>query len=253
VFLRRSTKPEGPSIEPGDPRLEGWYHTIELAPSIVTQGEYDHRPVLERFDLPESLVGKRALDVGTADGFFAFELESRGAEVVALDIAGWDQVDTLPQVDVGDRVWRHTANFELAKSARGSAVRRVECNVYDLSPEVAGVFDVVYCGSLLLHLQNPLRALCNIRSVTRELAIIENAHQPELERVFPDSPVLRFGAREIEEKEGTPLGSACIYWWMNRRALAEMLAYAGFAHVDVGEPFGVPPSGHRVVVAHARP
>ena len=46
-------------------------------------------------------------------------------------------------------------------------------NVYDLSPAVAGMFDIISGGSLLLHLLNPLRALTCIRSVTHELAIVE--------------------------------------------------------------------------------
>ncbi len=63
-----------------------WYHTLELAPGITTPGFFDHRPMVDRYELPESLAGKRALDVGTFDGFWAFELERRGADVVALDV-----------------------------------------------------------------------------------------------------------------------------------------------------------------------
>lgn len=239
---------------PDGPRLDGWYHTVDLAAGVATRGAYDHRSIVDRYGIPESLAGKRALDVGTGDGFFAFELERRGAsEVVAIDISSWSEVDTLPSVNVGDRPWTHRDHFELAHATRRSSVRFIPCNVYDLSPEVAGSFDVVFCGSLLLHLQNPIRALSNIRSVTRELAIIETAHDPELERSAAGVPALRFGAREIEQAEGVPLGSNCVYWWMNRAALSEMLTYAGFAGVSVGEPFGVPPSGHRMIVAHAVP
>jgi tRNA (mo5U34)-methyltransferase len=239
---------------PDDPRLDGWYHTIELGPGTTTRGQYDHRPILSAYGIPRSLEGKRVLDVGTADGFFAFEMERRGAaEVVALDITSWDEVDVLPGVEVGEREWTSAANFEFAHAARRSSVRHVGCNVYDLSPEVAGEFDVVFCGSLLLHLQNPIKALCNIRSVTRALAIIETAHDPELERSASVVPAARFGAREIEAAAGAPLGSNCIYWWMNRAGLSEMLSYARFGHVQVGEPVGVPPSGHRMIIAHARP
>jgi tRNA (mo5U34)-methyltransferase len=37
--------------------------------------------------------------------------------------------------------------------------------VYDLSPSTVGTFDVVVCGSLLLHLRDPFRALAAVRSV----------------------------------------------------------------------------------------
>src|SRR6266540_1871728 len=62
-----------------------WYHSIELAPGLVTEGTFDHRPYVDRYGLPGDLSGRRALDVGTFDGFWAFELERRGARVDALD------------------------------------------------------------------------------------------------------------------------------------------------------------------------
>ena len=71
-----------------------WYHTLELAPGVVTPGWHDMRPVLGEIPLPESLAGKRCLDVGTFDGYWAFEMERRGAaEVVAIDVIDpqkWD-------------------------------------------------------------------------------------------------------------------------------------------------------------------
>src|SRR4029078_12914141 len=62
-----------------------WYHTIELAPGVVTPGAVDLRAGAARM-LPPDLTGRRALDVGTFDGFWAFEMERRGAEVIALDV-----------------------------------------------------------------------------------------------------------------------------------------------------------------------
>ncbi len=71
-----------------------WYHTIELAPGVVTPGWFDTRAVIEQVPFPRSLAGKRCLDVGTFDGFWAFEMERRGAaEVIAIDILDstkWD-------------------------------------------------------------------------------------------------------------------------------------------------------------------
>src|SRR5207244_9825176 len=70
-----------------------WYHSIELGPGVVTPGVFDLRPIVERLPWPD-LAGKRCLDVGTSDGFFAFELERRGAgEVVAVDIGRHEQWD----------------------------------------------------------------------------------------------------------------------------------------------------------------
>jgi SAM-dependent methyltransferase len=242
-------------LRPGDPRLEGWYHTIDLGNGVVSDGFWDHRSVVDRYGIPPSLEGKRALDVGTADGFFAFELERRGAsEVVAINLTNHADLDWLPRVrpersESGDIL----TGFELARAALGSSVRFISCNVYDLHPDLAGEFDVVFCGSLLLHLQSPVKALSNIRSVTRELAIIETTHDRELEARLPEIPAARFGNRGAEESSGLPLGGTCHYWTPNSAGLLEWLSYAGFSTVELREPFELPPSGHPVIAAHGRP
>jgi tRNA (mo5U34)-methyltransferase len=139
---------------------------MELRPGVVTPGRVDLRPVVDRLPWPE-VRGKRCLDVGTSDGFYAFELERRGAaEVVATDIADrreWDWSaearETGPDLGVTGR------GFAIAHEALGSSVERREINVYDLRPEQVGEFDVVVCGGLVLHLRDPIRALEAMRSV----------------------------------------------------------------------------------------
>jgi tRNA (mo5U34)-methyltransferase len=235
---------------PDDPRLDGWYHTIELGNGLVSRGTYDHRSVVACYGLPESLRGKTALDVGTADGFWAFELERRGAErVVAIDVARYGDFDWLPQIKAkmeGACDAPTGFRFEMARALRGSRVERKVCNIYDLSPEtVGGLFDVVFCGSLLVHLQNPLKALVHIRSVTKEMAIIESPVDPELDARLPDRPVLSFGALRIE----TEPGEDCWYWSFSARALEKMLAYAGFIETERQAQFFIPPASSQPTVA----
>jgi hypothetical protein len=59
------------------------YHTMEL-PGLTTDGLFDLRPHVPAHGLPASLAGRRALEVGAWDGCWAFELERRGAEEVAM-------------------------------------------------------------------------------------------------------------------------------------------------------------------------
>ena len=70
-----------------------WYHTFEVAPGVTTPGWFDLRPIVAKLPWPD-VRGKRCLDLGTYDGFLAFEMERRGAhEVVAADVADhelWD-------------------------------------------------------------------------------------------------------------------------------------------------------------------
>jgi tRNA (mo5U34)-methyltransferase len=148
-----------------------WYHVIEVAPGVETPGWFDLRPIVDKLPWPD-VFGKRCLDVGTYDGFLAFELERRGAtEVVATDILDHRQWDWPAHMRgwAGDKLGEVAGvkgeGFRIAKEILGSSVERVECSVYDLSPERLGTFDVVVCGSLMLHLRDPLRALEAIRSV----------------------------------------------------------------------------------------
>lgn len=147
-----------------------WYHTLELAPGVVTPGHFDLRGVLDRLPWPD-VAGRRCLDVATFDGCYAFELERRGAaEVVAIDLDDAIQLDWLPrEVPAGFAAGQEPIGegFRLAHEVRGSAVQRISCNVYDLDPAELGTFDVVVCGALLQHLRDPFRALAAIRSVCR--------------------------------------------------------------------------------------
>jgi tRNA (mo5U34)-methyltransferase len=158
-----------------------WYHTIEVAPGLLTPGWFDLRPILDRMPWPD-VRGKRCLDIGTYDGFLAFELERRGAsEVLATDIADHELWDWPPHMrERGVDHLRALAGprkglgFEIARRLLGSSVQLAELSAYDLSPERIGEFDVVVCGSLLLHLRDPLRALETIRSVCRGQLLCTN-------------------------------------------------------------------------------
>ena len=135
---------------------------------------------------------------------------------------------------------RTGARFEIAHALRRSRVERKICNIYDLSPQAVGVFDVVFCGDLLLHLQNPVKALNNIRSVTREMAIISTMADRAVERASAEEPWLSFGHRASEEAHNMALGEACIYWRLSSKALCEMLEYVGFDETKVASPFAIP-------------
>ena len=145
-----------------------WYHTLELAPGVITPGHVDLRGVAAKI-LPDNLNGKRALDVGTFDGFWAFELERRGAEVV-IDIESVGDGQLIPANRA--RMERATREldiqlgrgFRIARDLLGARAKRVVCDVVDLAPEaIGGRVDVAFMGALLVHLRDPVRALERIR------------------------------------------------------------------------------------------
>jgi len=131
-----------------------WWHEIELAPGIVTPGDDSNRmklPILRDLGLGSDLRGLRALDIGCSDGYFSFELERAGASVVAIDF--------VPPNYTG---------FATAAEVLGSGVEYRMDNVYNLTPESYGQFDVVLFMGVLYHLRSPLVALDAIRSVMKD-------------------------------------------------------------------------------------
>src|SRR3712207_1796200 len=102
-----------------------WYHTIELAPGVVTAGWFDLREAAQKLPWPD-LQGARCLDVGTFDGFWAFEMERRGAAAVfGIDVnepSGWDWPALSKEETAKAFVKRKQGGvgFELAREALGS-------------------------------------------------------------------------------------------------------------------------------------
>jgi SAM-dependent methyltransferase len=209
----------------------GWYHTIELAPGVVTPGHVDLRG-LPGAVLPASLSG-RALDVGTFDGFWAFELERRGAEVVALDVPALAAAEWPPanrerlEATAREMDLQLGRGFAIAAEALGSKVRRVECNVYDLDAgAIGGTVDFAFLGAMLLHVRDPVRALEAVRGVLApggRLTILEPI-DPWLSLLSPRRPAARFQANETD-----------FNWWAaNVACLEAWLRAAGFTRVARG-------------------
>jgi tRNA (mo5U34)-methyltransferase len=211
-----------------------WYHTLELAPDVVTPGWLDHRGILGRIPLPPSLAEKRCLDVGTFNGFWAFEMERRGGAVIAVDVldpADWDWPVGSEEATVA-AVGRRMASgdgFTIAHDALGSSVERIECSVYELDPETIGTFDLVYLGSLLVHLRDPVRALERVRSVCRGMIVVVDGIDLPLTLRAPRLPLARLDGR------GRP------WWWCpNRAGLARLVETAGFELVAAPRTLFVP-------------
>ncbi len=200
----------------------GWYHTLELAPGHTTEGMFDLRPYVERYALPERLDGLRCLDVGTWDGFWAFEMERRGGEVVALDLDDERELDYPPrrrpkQFPDG----RRGEGFEIARELLGSSVERRVGSIYDARPEDLGEFDLVFCGSVLIHLRDQLLALERIAGLCRGTFISAEEYDPWVGLApFPAS-------RYLADRD-----AAVVFWLPSRRTWRRMMWTAGFDSVE---------------------
>lgn len=195
-----------------------WYHTIDLGLGMVTPGIYDHRPYLGYYGLPKYLGGKSVLDIGAASGFFSFEMEKREATVTATDLPSWKAHDFGPlyEMEMGaEQAERYLHDpFLFAQKALGSQVHRNLINIYDINPESMGRFDLVFCGSVLVHLTDPVKALWRIQAVTKEAAIIATP----VHLLRRSEPLALFVGHERGDG-----------WWLpNRPAFEAMIRSAGF-------------------------
>jgi tRNA (mo5U34)-methyltransferase len=199
-----------------------WYHTIELPGGIVTPGWFDLRPQRRHYGLPDRLDGMRALDVGTWDGFWAFEMERRGAEVVALDL------DDERELDWPAR--RRPAEFPAEPRGRGfrlahelleSKVERIAMSLYDATPERLGTFDLVFCGSVLIHLRDQVLALERIAELCSGTFISAEEYD-RVSGLLP-IPVSRYRADEPP---------AVVFWLPSARTWRRLIWSAGFDGVE---------------------
>ena len=239
-----------------------WYHCVDLGNGEVTDGDYAMGQYLPYYQFPTNMIGWSVLDVGCGSGYFAFEFETRGAEVTATEIPSvddWDFVggdeekavvlDRLSKHDHLDEYLIHGA-FKYAHTARNSSVKQVRATVYDLAPELFNgkKFDLVFAGSILSHLKNPILALEHLHSVTKGSCIIA---APFIDIVdHRNLALMVFVGRDDLDRQ------SC--WLVNPKGLEEMLFIAGFKRTSIVSHFNLQ---HRKkpelviphIVAHAAP
>ena len=131
-----------------------FYHIIEVEKGIFTPGIQEFVPAQQMVlramrTLP--IKGRRVLDIGCRDGLFSFEAERLGAaEVIAID-------NNLSE-----------AATEFLIPHLQSRVQMQELNLYDLTPERFGHFDVVIFAGVLYHLRYPNWGLKKIIDVMKD-------------------------------------------------------------------------------------
>lgn len=220
-----------------------WFHSIDL-PSGRTDGIKTAELLareLAALDLPD-LSGKSVLDIGAWDGFYSFTAERLGAtRVVSLDhhVWGWkaslrerwseyvakgegaykDFWDMPGSLDLTNLPGRR--NYERAHRELGSAAEPVVGDFMAMDLGALGSFDVVLFLGVLYHMKHPLLALERLRSVTKEVAVIET------EAMSGTGSYARFYG-------GSDLNDDPTNWWVpTEEALVALCRTAGFSRVEV--------------------
>jgi tRNA (mo5U34)-methyltransferase len=191
----------------------GWWHSFELPDGTIVEGVcplegLKHR--LAQFPIAQDLCGKRVLDIGAWDGFYTFELEKRGAEVVAIDC--WDN-----------------PRFRLMRDVLGSNAEYRIADVFDLRPVDLGRFDIVLFFGVLYHLKHPLLALERMCALSTDLVAVDSfvvKETQDLPTELARKPVMEF-------YESDEMGGMTDNWsGPNVSCLVAMCRAAGFARVE---------------------
>jgi tRNA (mo5U34)-methyltransferase len=224
-----------------------WWHSIEVAPGVVTPGGKSpefHAAELAELRLPD-VSGKRVLDIGGWDGFYAFHAEELGARRVAvLDSYGFSDV---PSQEI--EYWHAgREGFDTARELRGSSAEAIVADFMTVPVDRVGTWDVVLFMGVLYHLRDPLGGLRRLMALTGECAIVQT-HAIAVAG-NPDASLWEFYPND--EFAGDPSN-----WFVpTARALTGALMAAGFTRVELQSD--APPAGgshpdvvRYSVVAHA--
>ena len=141
-----------------------------------------------------------ALDAGCGVGFFSKTLEDCGLQVCGFDGR---------EANVAEARRRYpSVPFETADIEHDSIGQ-------------LGRFDFVLCCGLLYHLENPLRAVRNLRALTEKCLLLESMCTPDTE-----ASLLLRAEPNVEDQSLTDLA-----WYPSESALVKMLYRSGFATV----------------------
>jgi hypothetical protein len=207
---------------------------MEIPGYGLVQGQWDLRGRVDSYLGGIPLTGKRVLELGPASGYLTFEMERRGAQVVAYDLSEHQSWDCVPMASnpyarqhVEDRkihARRLNDSFWLAHRAFQSNAQVVYGDIYSI-PASIGLVDVAVFGCILLHLRDPFLGLERALRLTRETAVVVdlapwNGLSDGAIHFLPDS-----------HAQG-PLD----HWWcFTPKAIQRMLGVLGFedSHVSI--------------------
>lgn len=238
-----------------------FYHTMDIPGYGVVKGLFDLRDGVQDYLGKVDFNGKRVLEMGTANGFLCFYMESKGADVVAYDLSQEHLWDIVPfyNIDhdkcIADRkkIARELNNaFWLCHRALNSKAKMVYGTVYAVPREI-GMVDISTFGAILLHVRDPFLALQNSLRLTRETVIITDSYQDlptglsSMLLAFPALPfqildrlpiygllraLLRSPQMRFVPTPSAP-GYADTWWNLSPECLRRMIAVLGFEKASI--------------------
>ena len=207
-------------------QLGPWFHNLHLPDGRQTMPDHHFGDFprckwdVVRAHLPQSLAGRRALDIGCNAGFYSFELARLGAEVTGID---------------------HNPHYlrQAMWAAEKMGVTRAsfrQNQVYDLA-HWRERFDVILFMGVFYHLRYPLLALDILARLKPEILIFQTLTADTGMTGGDPKPSLDFSERQrLTERdwpfmafiEGDFCGDPTNWWAPNHAAVCALLRSAGF-------------------------
>lgn len=202
--------------------IKDWRHPYPIEGQILEKESYrPWHPWRLSVDLPNlqtilggDLAGKRILDVGCNDGWFSFEYEKVGANVLG--------------VEAREEAVRRA---NLIKTHFGSKADFVCGDLEKLTfsdPQFQEPFDVVLFYGILYHLSDPINVLRKMGDLSRRAIAVQSWMYGEDRK-----PVLRF-RKDPQHMAGS--GMTELVTAPSQSAVVVMLKNAGFDHVYRADP-----------------
>ena len=211
-----------------------FYHTIEVPGHGTIVGDWDLRDGISDYLGGINFSGKRALDIGTANGMICFEIERQGGDVIAFDLSkdySWDLVPYARHKDHEYISHGHRYHIESLNNAYWfchqclkSSARVVYGDVYHIPAQI-GEVDIIIYGSILLHLRDPFLALQSGTRLAREAVVVTDVLRDQA--VKSKEPYMRFlpDPETLEPKD--------TWWDLRPEIVARVIKVLGFDDISI--------------------
>jgi hypothetical protein len=217
----------------GGVRLEDcdFYHTMDFGQGDVVPGVWDLRGRERSYLGWVDVADQRVLEIGPASGHLTRYMEEKRAEVVAFELPPGVAADIVPQAGHDFEAQKRLSvgytervrnSWWYAHTRFGSRAKAVYGDIYAL-PDDVGRFDVTLLGSVLLHVQNPFRALEQTATRTDRAVVVTE-------------PVRRIPSDERAIMEFAPVDTTktvVVWWQLTPGAVVRMLRIFGFLEFTV--------------------
>ena len=234
VNVIEENSPYAPDRDP--PALDDcyFYHTMDVPGYGLMTGEWDLREGVDDYLGHESVRGLRVLEVGTASGFLCFEMERRGADVVAYDLSSSTPWDIVPfaRLDLAEIASRRAAHIVkmnnswwLCRHAYRSAARVAYGTVYSI-PGTIGQVDLCTFSAVLLHVRDPLLALQNATTLNPRTIVVTELSRRRKLGLLPERPSQRRSPLFVPDAaKAEPVET---WWSFTPESISNLLSIVGY-------------------------